>query len=43
MKRVYSEPTVEKIDFNYREQVVAASGPIATMSGGHHGCGHHHG
>ncbi len=26
MKRIYSEPTIEKIDFDYREQIVAASG-----------------
>ncbi len=26
MKRIYDEPTMEKIDFNYREQVVAMSG-----------------
>ncbi len=26
MKQTYSAPTIEKIDFNYREQVVATSG-----------------
>ncbi len=26
MKRIYSEPTVEMIEFNYRDQVVATSG-----------------
>lgn len=26
MKRYYTKPTVEKVEFNYREQVVAASG-----------------
>ena len=26
MKKVYEAPTVEKITFNYRDQVVAASG-----------------
>lgn len=26
MKRQYTKPTVEKVEFNYREQVVAASG-----------------
>ncbi len=34
MKRVYGEPTIEKIDFNYREQVVATSGGTG---GGLHG------
>ncbi len=28
MKRVYSEPKIEIIDFDYREQVVSMSNPI---------------
>lgn len=32
MKKVYEVPTVEKIAFNYREQVVAASG-VTDMPG----------
>lgn len=27
MKKEYMKPVVEKIEFNYREQVVASSGP----------------
>lgn len=34
MKRIYSEPTIDKIDFDYREQVVAASGGITGPGGG---------
>jgi hypothetical protein len=26
MKRMYEKPTAEKVEFNYQEQVVAASG-----------------
>ena len=28
MKKTYTSPTVEKIRFNYRDQVVAASGML---------------
>ena len=35
MKKTYTSPTVEKIRFNYRDQVVAASGaPVATSDTG---------
>ena len=30
MKKLYETPTVEKIKFNYRDQVVAASGDTTT-------------
>lgn len=30
MKKIYETPTVEKIRFNYRDQVVAASGDDTT-------------
>lgn len=30
MKKTYTSPTVEKICFNYRDQVVAASGDATT-------------
>lgn len=33
MKKVYEAPTVEKIAFNYREQVVAASGGETDVPG----------
>lgn len=32
MKREYNRPTVEKIEFDYRNQVVAASGGAAALS-----------
>lgn len=28
MKRMYEKPTAEKVEFNYREQVVASGGTI---------------
>lgn len=31
MKREYNRPTVEKLAFNYRNQVVAASGTDSTL------------
>ncbi|MBR5547916.1 MAG: hypothetical protein IKU70_13190 [Clostridia bacterium] len=35
MKKAYETPSVEKIAFNYRDQVVAASGdPIASGNNG---------
>ena len=34
MKKVYETPTVEKIAFNYRDQVVAASGGEGNVTGG---------
>ena len=30
MKKIYEAPTVEKIRFNYRDQVVAASGDVTS-------------
>lgn len=33
MKKEYSTPIVEKIAFNYRDQVVAASGEISGAGG----------
>ena len=33
MKKVYETPTVDKIAFNYRDQVVAASGALAGDNG----------
>lgn len=41
MKKLYEAPTVEKIKFNYRDQVVAASGENdpENISGGSGGCG----
>ena len=41
MKKSYETPTVEKIKFNYRDQVVAASGENdpSNVSGETGGCG----
>ena len=33
MKKSYETPSVEKICFNYRDQVVAASGTVPTENG----------
>lgn len=33
MKKAYAPPTVEKISFHYRDQVVAASGDVAAGGG----------
>ena len=33
MKREYNRPTIEKIAFDYRNQVVAASGTTTPMEG----------
>lgn len=39
MKKDYETPSVEKIEFNYRDQVVAASGVDTNMLGTiHTGC-----
>ena len=34
MKKSYEPPSVEKIKFNYRDQVVAASGIVEPENGG---------
>lgn len=34
MKKEYSTPIVEKIAFNYRDQVVAASGDVSILDQG---------
>lgn len=33
MKKIYETPSVEKIKFNYRDQVVAASGDQENVTG----------
>ena len=37
MKKVYEAPAVEKIEFQYRDQVVARSGEACTEYNGHTG------
>lgn len=32
MKKMYQKPSVKKVDYNFQEQVIAASVPIKTLS-----------